>query len=84
TEVVPGLVFASWYGVLAPPKTPAAIANKLSAAIAEALKQPEVAKQIRDRNAEAAGSTPEEMAMLLRRERERWGNVIRATGMSAE
>lgn len=84
TEVVPGLVFASWYGVLAPPKTQPAIASKLSVAIAEILKQPEVAKQIRDRNAEVAGSTPEEMALLLRRERERWSNVIRAAGITAE
>jgi len=84
SEVVPGLVFVTWYGVVAPPKTPSAIANKLSAAIAEALKQPDVAQQIRDRNAEVAGSTPEEMTLLMREERERYGKVIRATGMTAQ
>lgn len=84
TEVLPGLTFVTWYGFIAPPKTPAAIAAKLSAAIAEALKLPDVAQQIRDRNAEVAGSTPEEMARQLKEERERWGKVIRAAGMKAE
>ena len=84
TEVVPGLVFVTWYGFVAPPETPSAIAHKLSAAIAEAVKQPEIARQIRDRNAEVAGSTPEEMALLMRGERERYGKVIRATGMTAQ
>jgi len=31
-----------------------------------------------------AGSTPEEMALLMREERERYGKVIRATGMTAQ
>jgi tripartite-type tricarboxylate transporter receptor subunit TctC len=84
SEVVPGLVFVTWYGVVAPPKTPSTIANKLSAAITEAVKQPDVAQQIRDRNAEVAGSTPDEMALLMREERERYGKVIRATGMTAQ
>lgn len=84
SEVVPGLVFVAWYGMVAPPKTPSAIVHKVSAAIAEALKEPEVAKQIRDRSAEPAGSTPEEMDGLLKEERERYGKVIRATGMKAQ
>ena len=84
TEVVPGLVFVTWYGFVAPPETPSAIAHKLSAAIAEAVKQPAIAQQIRDRNAEVAGSTPEEMALLMKGERERYGKVIRATGMTAQ
>lgn len=81
TEVVPGLTFVTWYGMVAPPKTPAAIVNKISGAIVEVVKRPDVAKQIRERNAEVAGSTPEQMAMLFKEERERWGKVIRATGM---
>jgi len=33
---------------------------------------------------DAIGSTPAEMALFLRQERERWGKVIRATGATAE
>jgi len=84
SEALPGVTFVTWYGFIAPPKTPSAIVHKLSAAIAEILKQPDVAQQLRDRNTEVAGSTPEEMANLLKEERERWRKVIRATGMKAQ
>jgi tripartite-type tricarboxylate transporter receptor subunit TctC len=84
SELLPGLVFTSWYGMVAPPNTPPAIAEKISAAIAEAIRQPDVAQQLRDRNGEPVGSTPAEMALMMKQERERWGNVIRATGLTAE
>ena len=35
-------------------------------------------------SADAVGNTPAEMATFLHQERERWGNVIRATGAKAE
>jgi len=80
-EMVPGLTFVTWYGMVAPPKTPITIARKISAAIAEALKKPDVAQRIRDRSAEPAGSTPEEMEALLKEESERYGTVIRTVGI---
>jgi len=85
SELLPGLTAETWFGMAAPPKTPAAIVNKLSATIAEALKQPDVIKQLLDMgNIEAVGSTPEEMAQFMRQESERWGKVIRATGATAD
>src|SRR5438094_8481449 len=41
-EYFPGFVSVAWFGIVPPPKPPAAIAEKLSAAIAEILKQPDV------------------------------------------
>jgi hypothetical protein len=35
-------------------------------------------------SADVVGDTPAEMEDFLRRERERWGNVIRASGAKAE
>ena len=84
TEVLPGLVFGTWYGVVAPPKTPPAIANRLSDAIAEVIKQPDVVQQLLDRNTAMIGSTPAQMALLMKQDRERWGNVIRTTGVTAD
>ena len=49
----------------------------LAVAIAEALQQPDVAKRLRGMTVEAIGNTPAEMALFMREERERWGNVIR-------
>ena len=76
-EVLPGYVALTWFGVVAPPKTPPAIVNKLAAAVGEALKQPDVAKKLRGMTVDAIGSTPAEMALFMRQERERWANVIR-------
>lgn len=84
SETLPGFVALTWFGMVAPPRTPAAIVNKLSAAIAEAIRAPDVAKRFADMSADAVGGTPEDMALFLRQERTRWGDVIRATGAKAE
>lgn len=84
SEALPGFVSMVWHGVVAPPKTPSAIASRLSAAIAEALRSPDVAKRTQDQSVEPIGSTPEEMALFMKQESERWGSVIRATGTTAD
>jgi tripartite-type tricarboxylate transporter receptor subunit TctC len=83
-EVLPGFVSMSWFGMVAPPKTPPAIAARLSTTVAEVMKQPDVVKLLRDLSVEAIGSTPAEMAAIIRRESERWGGVVRAIGVKAE
>ena len=83
-EVLPGFNSTVWFGIVAPPGTPALIANRLSSAIAESLKQPDMAKRIADTGVEAVGSTPEQMAAFMKEERERWGRVIRETGATAD
>ena len=83
-EVLPGCLATPWNGAVAPPKTPPAIANKLSAGIAEILKQPDVQKRLADRSFEAMGGTPEQMSLFMKQETERWDKVIRATGLKAD
>jgi tripartite-type tricarboxylate transporter receptor subunit TctC len=84
SEVLPGFVVTSWWAMVAPPGTPPAIVNKLSAAIAETLKQPDVAARLVDMSMVGTGSTPAELASFMQQERERWGNVIRTSGARAE
>jgi tripartite-type tricarboxylate transporter receptor subunit TctC len=84
TEFYPGFVSIAWFSVSAPPKTPRAIANKLSAAIVEALKQPDVATKLANLNADIVASTPGEMAATMKEEAERWRGVIRASGVKPE
>jgi tripartite-type tricarboxylate transporter receptor subunit TctC len=83
-EFYPGFVSIAWFSISAPPKTPSAIAEKLSAAIAEILKQPEVAKRLEALSAEPIASTPARMAAIMREDAERWRNVIRAAGVKPE
>jgi tripartite-type tricarboxylate transporter receptor subunit TctC len=84
SELLPGFVAITWYGMVAPPGTPAAIAAKLSAAISEGLKQPDVVKQLQDLSVEPMGSTPAEMAKFIAQEAKRWGGVIRSTGATVD
>ena len=84
SETLPGFLSIAWFAVVAPPKTPNEITNKLSAAIAETLKQPAVAKRLADLNAEPIGNSPAEMSEFLKEEIERWGAVMRSAGVKAE
>jgi tripartite-type tricarboxylate transporter receptor subunit TctC len=57
-EFYPGFVSVAWFSVSAPPRTPGTIADKLSRAIAETLKQAEVAKRLAELSAEPIGGSP--------------------------
>ena len=58
--------------------------SKLSAAIAEALKTPEMRKRLVELSAEPVGNTPAEMATYMRQDAERWRQVIRSANVKAE
>jgi tripartite-type tricarboxylate transporter receptor subunit TctC len=83
-EALPGFQASTWFGMVAPPRTPPEIAGKLSSAVSEAIHEPDVANRFVDMSANVVGDTPAEMAVFLRQERERWGKVIRASGARAE
>jgi tripartite-type tricarboxylate transporter receptor subunit TctC len=83
-EVLPGYQASTWFGMVAPAGTPAAIVSQLSSAVSDAIRDPDVAQRFADMSANAVGDTPAEMAAFLHQERERWGKVIRASGAKAE
>jgi tripartite-type tricarboxylate transporter receptor subunit TctC len=70
--------------MVAPPKTPTDIAAKISQAIAETLRLPDVAKRFSDLSIKPVGTTPEETAAFLKRETERWRNVIVSSGIKPD
>ena len=83
-EIVPGVIAVTWFAVVAPPKTPAAIAQKLSTALAEVLRSPDVARRFAEAGAEPVGNTPEEMAQWMREDTERWRQVIKNGGVTID
>ena len=83
-ETLPGFESAAWYGVVAPPKTPAAVVAKINADIAEAVRQPDIRKRLNDLSAEPVGGTPEATAAFMRAEVERWHKVIKAANVKLE
>lgn len=83
-ESLPGFEAVAWFGIVAPPGTPPAVAQKVSAAVAEVLKNPQVLKRLSDLSAEPMGLTPAQTADYMKRETERWAAVIRTAGVKVD
>jgi tripartite-type tricarboxylate transporter receptor subunit TctC len=83
-ETLPGFESVAWFGIVAPPRTPAAIVDKVASGVQEALRLPDVQKRLADLSAEPMGLGPAETAAFMRQEVERWGAVIRAAGVKLE
>jgi len=79
-----GVEVVAWYGLLAPAATPRPIIDKLNAAIAEALRQPDMVKRLRADGSDAVSSTPEEFRALLIAERDKWSTLVKQTGIKPE
>jgi tripartite-type tricarboxylate transporter receptor subunit TctC len=83
-ETLPGFVSSTWVGAFLPPKTPAAIADKLSTAFAEALRLPDVARKFREHACEPVGGTPQATAAFVQKEAALWTKVIADAGIKPE
>ena len=83
-ETLPGYSAGPWYGILAPVGTPAAILTKLNQEIVKILRSPKVSQILSSEGADPVGNSPAEFAAYLKEETERWGKVVRQTGMKVE
>src|SRR5215212_2758760 len=83
-ETLPGFESEAFFSVVAPPKTPQAIVNKINADINEALKQPELAPRMAGLSAETVGGTPQQTADYFRAQVEAWNKVIKAANVKLE
>jgi tripartite-type tricarboxylate transporter receptor subunit TctC len=83
-EVLPGFESLAWFGIVAPPKTPATIAAKVSMGVVDALKDPEMRKRLQELSAEPMGFTPAETEAFMKVESERWGAIIRSAGVKVD
>jgi tripartite-type tricarboxylate transporter receptor subunit TctC len=81
---VPDYVVLTFIGIMAPARTPPAIVAKLNAAINQALRTPEVAAAAARLSAELKGGTPEEFGAFLARERIKWSEVVRLSGIKVQ
>jgi tripartite-type tricarboxylate transporter receptor subunit TctC len=84
SEELPGFVVTSWWAIVAPPGMDPALANKLSAAIGEVMKQPDVATKLTGMSMVPVGGTRAELSKFIGEEAERWGKVIRTSGAKVQ
>ncbi len=83
-ETVPDYVVDSWYGALAPAKTPPAAIAKLNAAFAKVLENPQVKERLLAQGAEAAPGSPAEFDRRIKDELAKWELVIKSAGIKPE
>jgi tripartite-type tricarboxylate transporter receptor subunit TctC len=83
-ETLPGFESVAWYAIVAPPKTPKNIVDKVNADVNEALRQPELQDHLKKLSAEVFGGSTETTLKYLQEEAVRWGNVIKAADVKLQ
>jgi tripartite-type tricarboxylate transporter receptor subunit TctC len=81
---VPGFGYRSWFGVVAPARTPRAVVARLHEAFDSALRQPEVRERLAVQGYEVIAGTPGQMAQTIREDTKKWAKVIRDAGAKPE
>jgi tripartite-type tricarboxylate transporter receptor subunit TctC len=81
---VAGFVGGTWFGVLAPARTPAPVAARLNREIAAALRAPDVAQTFNDRGIEPVGNSQAEFRAFIEAETHRWLKVAQDAGVKPE
>jgi tripartite-type tricarboxylate transporter receptor subunit TctC len=81
---LPGYEGLLFYALVAPAKTPAAVVDKLNAAVKQIKQTPTVKQQLSTLGAISIDMTPHELGAMIRRELDKWTKVIQAGGIQAE
>ena len=83
-EVLPGFEADTWMGIVAPPGTPKEITRRISDAIGQAFRNPDIRKRIEALNVEPLGTTPDGMEKLIAASAERWTPLIKAAKITLD
>ena len=83
-ETVKGFEANTWFGILAPAKTPQPIIATLNAEINKVLKDAAVRKAIEAEGGEILGGTPEQFRDLIKRDIESWAREVKSSGATVD
>jgi tripartite-type tricarboxylate transporter receptor subunit TctC len=81
---VPGYEATSWYMIIVPSKTPAAVVSKIHAETVKALQSKDIIDVLARGGSEPVGNTPAEATEFLKVEIARWGKVIRQAKVTVQ
>jgi tripartite-type tricarboxylate transporter receptor subunit TctC len=81
---LPGFEALTWYGFMAPAKTPRPIVAKLQQEIHAITFSPDVRKQFIDQGNEPLANSPEEFAKIMRADADKWGAIGRKLGVKLD
>lgn len=81
---VKGFDVTTWYALMAPHGTPAAVQSRVAAELAQVLKQPDILKRFEEQGVTAGAMTTSQLATFIRTETTKWGKVAKESGATAE
>ena len=79
-SVLPDYAAESWFVLVAPAGTPAAIINRMSAEVDRILKKPEIIERFKGLGADPVGGTPEQLGQFIAAETKKWQQVVKDSG----
>ena len=79
-ESFPGYEFDSWFGLLAPAKTPKTVIERINAEVAKLLKDPVILKRLANQGVEPRSMSPAAFERLIREDYEDMAKVVKAVG----
>ncbi len=80
----PGFESGTWYGLMAPARTPRDIVTRVNGAVVKAVQLPDVREKLLAQGADPIVTTPGEMGEFVRGEIAKWGKVAKAANIRAE
>ncbi len=83
-DFVPGYEASQWYGIAAPKNTPVEVVDKLNREINAALSDPAMRAKFAEIGGEPLAGSPSEFGRLIAEETEKWGKVVKFTGLKPE
>jgi len=81
---VPGFDVSSWYGILAPARTPAPVIEKLHAELARILQADDVRRRFQELGGEPIGDTPQAFAGVIKDDLAKWARIVKDAGISVQ
>ena len=79
-----GVEGTSWFAMYAPAKTPEATIRTLNASINRALASAELREKFAKLGLEPTGGSPADLVAVMKRDTDRWGPVVKASGFRAD
>ena len=79
-----GLEGTSWFTIYSPAKTPMATVQQVNAAVNKALAAPEVRERFGELGFEPTGGSVADLVAITRRDTDRWGPVVKASGFRGD
>jgi tripartite-type tricarboxylate transporter receptor subunit TctC len=83
-ETYPGFEVNSWYGMMAPAKTPAHIVDLLQKEVAKILQLPEIIQSMQASGLSPEGSTPVQYAAQIQTDLNRWQAAVTKAGIERQ